>query len=57
MSPNSRGQTFGVLPIDKAGVFNFTRWEPLGVVVAIVPWNSLLLAWKLAPALAAGCDL
>jgi aldehyde dehydrogenase (NAD+) len=46
----------GVLPIDKAGVFNFTRWEPLGVVVAIVPWNSplLLLAWKLAPALAAG---
>ncbi|HEX3990421.1 MAG TPA: aldehyde dehydrogenase family protein, partial [Acetobacteraceae bacterium] len=23
----------GVLPIDKAGVFNFTRWEPLGVVV------------------------
>jgi (Z)-2-((N-methylformamido)methylene)-5-hydroxybutyrolactone dehydrogenase len=46
----------GVLPIDKPGVFNFTRWEPLGVVVAIVPWNSplLLLAWKLAPALAAG---
>ncbi|HXT82112.1 MAG TPA: aldehyde dehydrogenase [Acetobacteraceae bacterium] len=46
----------GVLPIDKAGVFNFTRWEPLGVVAAIVPWNSplLLLSWKLAPALAAG---
>jgi aldehyde dehydrogenase (NAD+) len=46
----------GVLPIDKAGVFNFTRWEPLGVVAAIVPWNSplLLLTWKLAPALAAG---
>jgi (Z)-2-((N-methylformamido)methylene)-5-hydroxybutyrolactone dehydrogenase len=45
-----------VLPSDKAGIFNFTRWEPLGVVVAIVPWNSplLLLAWKLAPALAAG---
>jgi aldehyde dehydrogenase (NAD+) len=45
-----------VLPIDKAGVFNFTRWEPLGVVAAIVPWNSplLLLSWKLAPALAAG---
>ena len=46
----------GVIPIDKAGVFNFTRWEPLGVVVAIVPWNSplLILTWKLAPALAAG---
>ena len=46
----------GVLPSDKAGVFNFTRWEPLGVVAAITPWNSplLLLAWKLAPALAAG---
>ncbi|HET6605187.1 MAG TPA: aldehyde dehydrogenase, partial [Rhodopila sp.] len=46
----------GVLPIDKPGIFNFTRWEPLGVVAAIVPWNSplLLLSWKLAPALAAG---
>ena len=46
----------GVLPIDKIGVFNFTRWEPLGVVAAIVPWNSplLLLSGKLAPALAAG---
>jgi (Z)-2-((N-methylformamido)methylene)-5-hydroxybutyrolactone dehydrogenase len=44
----------GVIPIDKAGVFNFTRWEPLGVVAAIVPWNSpLLLSFKLAPALAA----
>lgn len=30
--------------------------EPLGVVACIVPWNYplLLLAWKLAPALAAG---
>ncbi len=46
----------GVIPTDKAGVFNYTRWEPLGVCVAIVPWNSplLILAWKLAPALAAG---
>ncbi len=45
-----------VLPIDKPDVFNFTRYEPLGVVVAIIPWNSPLLitAWKLAPALAAG---
>lgn len=45
-----------VIPIDKAEVFNFTRSEPLGVVVAITPWNSplLLTAFKLAPALAAG---
>jgi len=45
-----------VIPIDKPDTFNYTRYEPLGVVVAIIPWNSplLLLAWKLAPALAAG---
>jgi acyl-CoA reductase-like NAD-dependent aldehyde dehydrogenase len=45
-----------VIPIDKPGVFNFTREEPLGVVAAITPWNSplLLASWKLAPALAAG---
>ena len=45
-----------VIPLDKKGFFNFTRHEPLGVVVAISPWNSplLLTAWKLAPALAAG---
>ncbi|SDN41593.1 aldehyde dehydrogenase [Ensifer sp. YR511] len=46
----------GVLPIDKPDLFTYTRREPLGVVVAITPWNSplLLLTWKLAPALAAG---
>ncbi len=45
-----------VIPLDKKGYFNFTRHEPLGVVAAITAWNSplLLLAWKLAPALAAG---
>jgi aldehyde dehydrogenase (NAD+) len=45
-----------VIPIDKPGVFNYTRSEPVGVVAAITPWNSplLLAAWKLAPALAAG---
>jgi aldehyde dehydrogenase (NAD+) len=47
------------IPLDKKGYLNFTRHEPVGVVVAITPWNSplLLLAWKLAPALAAGCTL
>jgi aldehyde dehydrogenase (NAD+) len=45
-----------VIPIDKPGMVNFTREEPLGVVAAITPWNSplMLAAWKLAPALAAG---
>ena len=45
-----------VIPTDKKNIFNFTRREPLGVVAMITPWNSplLLLAWKLAPALAAG---
>lgn len=45
-----------VIPINKPGVFNYIKHEPLGVVVAITPWNSplALTAWKLAPALAAG---
>jgi aldehyde dehydrogenase (NAD+) len=45
-----------VLPTDKADTFNYTRYEPLGVVAAIIPWNSplFLATWKLAPALAAG---
>ena len=45
-----------VIPIDKPEMLNFTRREPLGVVAAIVPWNSplLLMSWKIAPVLAAG---
>jgi phenylacetaldehyde dehydrogenase len=37
----------------------YTRREPVGVVGAIIPWNFPLLmaAWKLAPALAAGCTV
>ena len=44
------------LPIDKPNMQVFTTREPIGVVAAIVPWNSqqLLTAIKLAPALAAG---
>ncbi len=40
-------------------VFAYTRREPVGVVGAIVPWNSPLImtAMKLAPALAAGCTI
>ena len=45
-----------VIPVDKPDMLVYTRREPLGVVAALVPWNSplLLLSWKLAPLLAAG---
>jgi acyl-CoA reductase-like NAD-dependent aldehyde dehydrogenase len=44
------------LPIDKPDMLAMTLREPLGVVAAIVPWNSqlFLAAVKIAPALAAG---
>lgn len=44
------------LPIDKPDMFVFTDREPLGVVAAVVPWNSqlFLTAVKIGPALAAG---
>lgn len=44
------------LPIDKPDLFVFTKREPLGVVAAVVPWNSQLFlsAVKVGPALAAG---
>ncbi len=48
-----------VVPTDKPNFMVYTRNEPVGVVAAITPWNSplLLLSWKLAPALAAGCTI
>lgn len=47
------------LPVDKPDMQVWTRREPIGVVAAIVPWNSQLFlsAVKIAPALAAGCTL
>ncbi|MEM7073555.1 MAG: aldehyde dehydrogenase [Pseudomonadota bacterium] len=44
------------LPIDKPDLFVFTKREPLGVVAAVVPWNSqlFLVSVKIGPALAAG---
>jgi len=47
------GQT---LPIDKPDMLTMTLREPLGVVAAVVPWNSqlFLTAVKIGPALAAG---
>ena len=45
-----------VLPIDKPNVQAITTRIPIGVVAAIIPWNSqmFLTATKLAPALAMG---
>ena len=47
------------LPIDKTDMEVWLRREPVGVVAAIVPWNSQLFlsAVKIGPALAAGCTL
>ena len=49
-----------VLPVAAgAGMHCYTRREPVGVCGQIVPWNFPLLmaAWKLGPALAAGCTV
>jgi betaine-aldehyde dehydrogenase len=45
-----------VIPVP-ANALSFTLREPVGVAGQIIPWNYplLLAAWKLAPALAAGC--
>ncbi|TJW11026.1 MAG: aldehyde dehydrogenase [Mesorhizobium sp.] len=47
------------VPIDKADMEVTIRPEPIGVVAAMVPWNSQLFlsAVKLGPALAAGCTV
>ena len=49
----------GHLPIDKPDMEVWTLREPIGVVAAVVPWNSqlFLAAVKLGPALAAGCTV
>src|SRR5271154_4517062 len=45
-----------VMPVP-ANALSFTLREPMGVAGQIIPWNFPLLmaAWKLAPAIAAGC--
>jgi acyl-CoA reductase-like NAD-dependent aldehyde dehydrogenase len=45
-----------VIPPGDPDQFNFVLKSPFGVVACIVPWNYplLLMAWKVAPALAAG---
>ncbi len=47
------------IPNEQAGVTSIVRYEPIGVVGAITPWNYPLelIGWKLAAALAAGCTI
>ena len=52
--------TGSTIPISFPGEYlSYTVREPVGVVGQIIPWNFPLLmaAWKLAPALAAGCTV
>jgi phenylacetaldehyde dehydrogenase len=52
--------TGSTLPLSLPGEFlSYTVREPVGVVGQIIPWNFPLLmaAWKIAPALAAGCSI
>jgi phenylacetaldehyde dehydrogenase len=55
------GSTFEVsIGAPEGGRINaYTRREPVGVVAQIIPWNFPLVmaAWKLGPALAAGCTV
>jgi acyl-CoA reductase-like NAD-dependent aldehyde dehydrogenase len=48
-----------VLPVATPNMHCYTRKEPVGVAGQIIPWNFPLLmaAWKLGPALAAGCTV
>ena len=55
------GETFNIsVPyMPGAEFFSYTAREPIGVAGQIIPWNFPLLmaAWKLGPALAAGCTI
>ena len=48
-----------VVDTGRGDFFGYVSREPVGVVASILPWNSplLLLTFKLAPALAAGCTM
>src|SRR3954471_20042806 len=48
-----------VIPIANPKMHCYTQREPVGVCGQIIPWNFPLLmaAWKVAPALAAGCTI
>jgi len=53
------GETLPVSPRSGARILNYTTREPVGVAGLIVPWNypMSMAAWKVAPALAAGCTV
>ena len=53
-----RAVTGDTIPVSPK-MLNFTLMEPVGVCAGITPWNFpiLMAAWKLAPALAAGCTV
>jgi acyl-CoA reductase-like NAD-dependent aldehyde dehydrogenase len=48
-----------VIPVATRNMHCYTQREPVGVAGQIIPWNFPLLmaAWKVAPALAAGCTI
>lgn len=50
---------YGEIAPTAPGTLGLIHKEPVGVVGAIVPWNFPLMigAWKLGPALAAGCSV
>lgn len=54
----TRAVTGDTIPVSPK-MLNFTLKEPIGVAAGITPWNFpiLMAAWKLAPALAAGCTV
>ena len=47
------------IPNEARNVTSIVRYEPIGVVAAISPWNYPLelIGWKLAASLAAGCTM
>ena len=51
------GETLPVSPRSGQRILNYTTREPVGVAGLIVPWNypMSMAAWKIAPAVAAGC--
>jgi phenylacetaldehyde dehydrogenase len=53
------GRSFSLAMQPSSAFHTYTMREPVGVVGQIIPWNFPLLmaAWKLGPALAAGCTV
>lgn len=53
------GETVPVSPRGGAKILNYSLKQPVGVCGLIVPWNypMSMAAWKIAPAVAAGCTV